>query len=628
MSAFADIPVEYLCPISHEVMVYPFTTTAGNSYEYNAISQWLERSDVDPMTNAKLANKSLIPNNSLRSSILTWLQCNPEVDMAVARRSVPKPPSSAYEARAPSSASEETALRRILSVEKTFDLSNAKASKTIRVLTKQRRQSISKFGNTYSWDETGDMVKCNDGPWIEAPEPDLFVTPVGVIFFDRTEYLDARVLPGTDLVAPCRYDSNCTNSSCAYAHPFVCKFGTTCRDKTRCKFFHPSADSVVPLGRTFPLSEECRYKTCCSNSTCHFAHPKGRFTVPRQLAKIFVTHSLTLEELETPIEIPLTLPARCTTFQVQGEFVFSFEPYPGPWAKQHYRSVTVQRFDARTSGYRVVTKYELERHYCNCAVAAGRYLVISFWPYEEEAMRTVWECVRLGRVKDKALKESSTEIEALRKEVDELKTALREKEALVESLRGELDQERNESQQLREQLQRLQGQIMAAQRSIASKNAFIKKQSSRMHAQEKAHERQVQHWKGRVSAARSQAFAARREAREQRNKAQAVERDYQRLQRSYEYKRAERLRLLDPIHVYALRDGRDGFHRDDWALVLDYHKGAHELSLMEPEPGSTHQLLEVVEHSTVVQFALHVPSNLSTIGATLPLCPGRLCEAF
>ena len=186
MSALAKIPDDYLCPISHEVMVYPFTTTTGYSYEYSAISQWLKRSDFDPMTNVKLANKSLIPNNSLRSRILKWLQCHPEVEVAVARRAVHKPPSSAYDARAPSSASEETALRRILRVEKTFDLINAKASKTIRVLTKQRRQAISKFGNTYSWDTNGDMVKCNDCPWIEAPATDLFVTPVGVIFFDST----------------------------------------------------------------------------------------------------------------------------------------------------------------------------------------------------------------------------------------------------------------------------------------------------------------------------------------------------------------------------------------------------------------------------------------------------------
>ena len=126
MSAFAKIPDDCLCPISHEVMVYPFSTTTGYSYEYSAISEWLKRSDFDPMTNVKLANKSLTPNYSLRSRILKWLQCHPEVDMAVARRAVPKPPSSAYNSRAPSSASEETALRRILSVEKTFDLINAR----------------------------------------------------------------------------------------------------------------------------------------------------------------------------------------------------------------------------------------------------------------------------------------------------------------------------------------------------------------------------------------------------------------------------------------------------------------------------------------------------------------------
>jgi hypothetical protein len=31
--------------------------------------------------------------------------------------------------------------------------------------------------------------------------------------------------------------------------------------------------------------------------------------------------------------------------------------------------------------------------------------------------------------------------------------------------------------------------------------------------------------------------------------------------------RSQRLRLRDPILVYVLQGGRDGFDRDDWALV-------------------------------------------------------------
>jgi hypothetical protein len=103
----------------------------------------------------------------------------------------------------------------------------------------QRQRSITAFGHTYTWDADGEHVRCDDGLWVEAPEPDLFVTP---------------------LVEPCKYANGCTKADCVYAHPFVCGFGTTCRHaiagrgtpERRCKFLHPTVDSVVPIGPDYP----------------------------------------------------------------------------------------------------------------------------------------------------------------------------------------------------------------------------------------------------------------------------------------------------------------------------------------------------------------------------------------
>ena len=33
----AEIPADFICPISHDVMEYPYVTTQGNSYEYGEI---------------------------------------------------------------------------------------------------------------------------------------------------------------------------------------------------------------------------------------------------------------------------------------------------------------------------------------------------------------------------------------------------------------------------------------------------------------------------------------------------------------------------------------------------------------------------------------------------------------
>lgn len=670
-----DTPAEFLCSITQQIMVHPFTTAAGNSYEYEAIAQWLQRRNVDPLTNVALADATIFPNNSLRSSIQAWLQLNPAQAAEVRARRVAKPPPEAYAAtRVPGGGpttgaglnkgktAEETALSRVLRVQKCFELGGdgGKTSSAgplkkpnVRILEQCRGTSINALGHTYTWESGGERVRCDGGAWVEAPEPDLFPTPLGLVFFDRTETLDARVLPGTDMAETCKFGNGCTKADCAYAHPFVCRYGTACRHLAAaatkkmgkpsatgvvCKFLHPSPSSVIPRGSEYPLTQECRYGTACSNATCHFAHPQGRLTVQRQPTRVMVTHTATLEELETPIEIPFDLDPACTAVQMQGEFLFSFEPYPGPWAKEHFRLVTVHKFDAAARRYRKVSTYELERHYCNCAVASGRYLIISFWPYEDETMRTVWECMRIGRTMEKALASNSTEIKSLRDEIDRLKQQLRDTEGELRQAQQDLRNAQGEADALRQQVHQLQRSVQQAQRVIASKNAEISQRNHQIRKQQADHSREVRGLSGqlsqaraRESIARSKAAQARSDARAQRQKAEVLRRQYGRLQKAYEIQRKERWRLADPIHVYALRDGSSGFNRDDWTLVLDYHKGAHELSLSPPSldgRASSPQVLEVLEHSTVVQFELCVPRDINAIGARLPLQPGRLCEHF
>ena len=202
----------------------------------------------------------------------------------------------------------------------------------------------------------------------------------------------------------------------------------------------------------------------------------------RVKARLLVTHSHTLAELPTPVEMQIDFADSATCFQMQGEFVFSFQPHAGTWAKKHYKVVTVHRFDATLNKYRTVGDYSLDKHYCNCAVAAGRYIVFSFWPFENEAVRTIWECLQVTRAIEKELKIKT-------KECTELKTQL--------------------------------------------------------------------------EAARQETSAARQEAR-------IREQIWREMQQRQEQQFAERMRLSDPIHIYALPDGASGMRREDWQLVLDY----------------------------------------------------------
>ena len=78
-SAPKEIPSQYVCPISNEVMRDPVTTMDGHCYEREAIAAWLAGHDTSPLTNAKLPRKDLIPAVALRQLIEEFVQNNPGV---------------------------------------------------------------------------------------------------------------------------------------------------------------------------------------------------------------------------------------------------------------------------------------------------------------------------------------------------------------------------------------------------------------------------------------------------------------------------------------------------------------------------------------------------------------------
>jgi len=67
------IPQSFVCPITQEVMIDPVFTDDGNTYEREAIREWLEEADTSPLTNEKLESKSLRPNLALRKMIAEFI---------------------------------------------------------------------------------------------------------------------------------------------------------------------------------------------------------------------------------------------------------------------------------------------------------------------------------------------------------------------------------------------------------------------------------------------------------------------------------------------------------------------------------------------------------------------------
>ncbi|KAK6925836.1 U-box domain [Dillenia turbinata] len=67
-------PSHFFCPIYQEVMKDPQIAADGYTYEADAIKGWFNSGhNTSPMTNLKLPNCDLIPNNSLCHAIQEWL---------------------------------------------------------------------------------------------------------------------------------------------------------------------------------------------------------------------------------------------------------------------------------------------------------------------------------------------------------------------------------------------------------------------------------------------------------------------------------------------------------------------------------------------------------------------------
>lgn len=69
----SDVPDEFLCPITRELMEDPVISADGYSYERASIESWLRgKSKTSPMTNLPLQTALLTPNRSLKMAISRW----------------------------------------------------------------------------------------------------------------------------------------------------------------------------------------------------------------------------------------------------------------------------------------------------------------------------------------------------------------------------------------------------------------------------------------------------------------------------------------------------------------------------------------------------------------------------
>ena len=72
-----DVPHDFLCPITHELMVDPLMTRTGLSFDREAIMKWLAEHDhTCPLTRQPLRASDLVPNRYLERKIAMWCEEN------------------------------------------------------------------------------------------------------------------------------------------------------------------------------------------------------------------------------------------------------------------------------------------------------------------------------------------------------------------------------------------------------------------------------------------------------------------------------------------------------------------------------------------------------------------------
>lgn len=70
-----DIPQDFICPITHEIMSDPVLLEDGFAYEKTAILEWFSIGrKTSPMTNMDLSTMEIFENSKLKMEIETYLK--------------------------------------------------------------------------------------------------------------------------------------------------------------------------------------------------------------------------------------------------------------------------------------------------------------------------------------------------------------------------------------------------------------------------------------------------------------------------------------------------------------------------------------------------------------------------
>eukprot|EP00404_Azadinium_spinosum_P021810 CAMPEP_0180618628 /NCGR_PEP_ID=MMETSP1037_2-20121125/33671_1 /TAXON_ID=632150 /ORGANISM="Azadinium spinosum, Strain 3D9" /LENGTH=471 /DNA_ID=CAMNT_0022638659 /DNA_START=29 /DNA_END=1441 /DNA_ORIENTATION=+ len=76
-----QVPADFICPITQELLVEPVSTEDGQTYEREAIARWFQEGRVSsPVTGLSLSSRTLTPNVALKKAIATFVTERPQME--------------------------------------------------------------------------------------------------------------------------------------------------------------------------------------------------------------------------------------------------------------------------------------------------------------------------------------------------------------------------------------------------------------------------------------------------------------------------------------------------------------------------------------------------------------------
>ena len=74
MSTALEIPKDYVCPISLQLMTDPVIDCNGHTFDRPSITEWYQNSMISPITHVSISNTNLTPNLILKRQILEFIE--------------------------------------------------------------------------------------------------------------------------------------------------------------------------------------------------------------------------------------------------------------------------------------------------------------------------------------------------------------------------------------------------------------------------------------------------------------------------------------------------------------------------------------------------------------------------